>query len=79
MIILWQFESCPFCAKVRDKLSELSVDFVSVTAPKSNVEKREFLKKMGGQDMTPFIIDTEKNVAMYESDDIIKHLEDNYS
>ena len=79
MIILWQFESCPFCAKVRDKLSELAVDFVSVTAPRHDSGKREFLKKFGGQDMTPFIIDTEKNVAMYESDAIIKHLEDNYS
>ncbi|MFH1500759.1 MAG: glutathione S-transferase N-terminal domain-containing protein [archaeon] len=78
MIILWQFDGCPFCKKVMEKLTELSIDFVSITAPVTNESKREFLKKIGGKDQTPFIIDTDELVMMYESDEIIEFLEKNY-
>lgn len=78
MLILFQFESCPYCAKVRDKLTELAVDFASINVPKGK-EKRAIVKTLGGQDMTPMLIDTDHNVIMYESGDINDYLEKTYS
>lgn len=39
---------------------------------------REELIKKGGKQQVPYIVDTEKEVAMYESDDILDFLEINY-
>ena len=37
----------------------------------------ELIEK-GGEKQVPYLVDTDKDVAMYESDDIVKHLQDNY-
>ena len=70
MLILYQFEGCPFCAKVRLKLTELQLDWLSKTAPRGS-KNREELLKLGGKEQVPFLVDEEKNVKMYESDEII--------
>jgi glutathione S-transferase len=38
----------------------------------------ELLEK-GGKQQVPYLIDTEKDVAMYESNDIIDYIRDNYA
>lgn len=38
----------------------------------------ELLEK-GGKQMVPFLVDTEKDVSMYESSDIIEYIRDNYA
>jgi glutathione S-transferase len=38
----------------------------------------ELLEK-GGKKMVPFLIDSEKEVSMYESNDIIEYIRDNYA
>jgi glutathione S-transferase len=40
---------------------------------------REELIAHGGKQQVPYLVDTEKEVAMYESDDIMDFLELNYS
>jgi glutaredoxin len=37
----------------------------------------ELIEK-GGKRQVPYLIDTDKNVAMYESNDIIEYIRDNY-
>jgi len=32
----------------------------------------------GGKSLVPYLVDTNKNVEMYESDDIVAHLQTNY-
>lgn len=78
MLILFQFEQCPFCRKVREKLTELELDFLSINASHDS-EKRKGLLKLAGKEQVPFLIDTEKGVMMLESGDIVKYLEENYS
>ncbi|OLA73072.1 MAG: hypothetical protein BHW62_08060 [Acinetobacter sp. CAG:196_36_41] len=34
----------------------------------------EALIKMGGKRQVPFLVDTDRNIQMYESDDIIEYL-----
>jgi glutathione S-transferase len=40
---------------------------------------KDELKNLGGKIQVPFLVDPEKNIKMYESDDIISYIEDNYA
>lgn len=77
MIELYQFEQCPYCAKVRTALTELEVDYIIRNVPKGS-PKRDFLQKLGGQQQVPFMVDQDAGVMMYESDDIIAYLQEKY-
>jgi glutaredoxin 3 len=81
MIELYQMEHCPYCAKVRMAMEELDLDFICRNMPKGS-PKRELLRKLGGQEQVPFLVDTTDNqnpVMMYESGDIIDYLKEKYS
>ena len=80
MLELYHALSCPYCIKVTDYLAETGIKYVSKVTPlgsATNAAKEE-LRKLGGKIQVPFLADTEKNVQMYESDDIIAYLEKNY-
>lgn len=77
MLELYQFESCPFCAKVRGVMSELQLDYICRNVLKGT-EKRSIVQHLGGQDMVPFLVDLDKGLKMYESDDIITYLREHY-
>jgi glutathione S-transferase len=34
--------------------------------------------ELGGEDQIPFLVDTARDVTMYESDDIVDYLEEHY-
>jgi glutathione S-transferase len=40
---------------------------------------KEELKKLGGKTQVPYLVDPERNVKMYESDDIIAYVEEHYA
>lgn len=86
MIELYQAEGCPHCGKVREKLTELGISYVThnprlPAKDGSDVCNEQTLEEMipiGGQDQIPFLVDTEREVSMYESDDIVDYLEQHY-
>jgi glutathione S-transferase len=86
MLELYQFEGCPYCQKVREKLSELGVSYVlhnprlgkSDDQRVTNELTHNELVEMGGQDQVPYLVDTDRGVSMYESDDIVEYLEEHY-
>ena len=77
MLELYQKENCPFCKKVRDVLNELELDFICRIST-SGTPQREVMLKLGGQAQVPFLVDQSRGVMMYESDDIIAYLRENY-
>lgn len=77
MLELYQIIGCPFCQKVRMKLDELGLDYICRTAPRGS-KQREFMVKIGEKEQVPFLVDASKNIAMYETNDIIQYLEENY-
>ncbi len=79
MLELYQKEGCPYCHKVRQKMTELDLDYICRNVPDDDSKKAALLTKLGGMVQVPFLLDTDNDVAMYESDDIIKYLEKNYS
>ncbi len=77
MLILIHKEECPYCAKVRQFFSDNHVSYVSLVSP-TNSPSRDILLKLGGKAQVPFLIDFDKGSFMYESDDIIDYVKQNY-
>ncbi|OCL25545.1 glutaredoxin [Orenia metallireducens] len=76
MIKLYQFETCPFCAKVRNKLDELELEYEKIEVPKDR-EKRTKIKELSGQIKVPVIEDSDGTVVN-DSAKIIEYLEEKY-
>ena len=77
MIELYQIEHCPYCVKVREKLEQLGLSYIMHN--RSNPEREKEMIELGGSRQVPFLVDKEKNVKLYESDDILRYLEEHYS
>jgi glutathione S-transferase len=75
---LYEFEGCPFCRKVREALSILDLDAVVYPCPKDGPRFRPEVVRRGGKAMFPYFVDPNRDVAMYESDDIVRHLFETY-
>ena len=85
MLELYQSEGCPHCAKVREKLSELGVSYISHNPRLPGDAGGDITNEVmydeliaGGEDQIPYLVDTHRGVTMYESDDIVEYLEAHY-
>ena len=76
MLDLFVLETCPYCKKVINFLEEMGIQ-EGINYRKidiSNKESEDSLIKIGGKRQVPFLVDSERNIQMYESDDIIEYL-----
>ena len=77
-ITLYELEGCPYCAKVKDKLADLDLDYDSHMVPSSHSERTE-VEEVSGQTGVPVLVDHEHGVdGMSESDDIVEYLDETY-
>ncbi len=74
MLTLYYKPTCPYCLKVLAAADELGVKF-DLKNIVANAELRDQLIALGGKKQVPFLVDTQNGVSMYESDDIIAHIE----
>ncbi len=72
MLDLFILETCPYCKKVMSFLDENGVKYNKIDI--TNKASEEALIQMGGKRQVPFLSDTDRNIQMYESDDIIEYL-----
>ncbi|KAJ3691631.1 hypothetical protein LUZ61_020795 [Rhynchospora tenuis] len=77
-IEIYEFESCPFCRKVREMTSVLDLDVLFYPCPKNGPNFRPKAIQLGGKKQFPYMVDPNTDVAMYESDDIIRYLANKY-
>ncbi|MFC6826794.1 glutathione S-transferase N-terminal domain-containing protein [Halopelagius fulvigenes] len=78
-LILYELEGCPYCAKVKNKLSELDLEYESKMVPRSHSERTE-VEEVSGQTGVPVLVDEEHGVeGMSESDDIVEYLDETYA
>lgn len=83
MLELYQAEDCPFSTEVREKLAELGVSYV-IHNPRyadgdvRNDQTYDELLSVGGEDQVPFLVDRCEMETLYESDEIIEHLDEYY-
>lgn len=78
-IILYEFEGCPFCRKVREAVSMLSLEVEFRPCPQESSFRKEIKETYGARSTFPFMRDPNTGVEMFESDDIIKYLFRTYS
>ncbi len=72
-LILYVKTRCPYCEKVRARAGELNIPL-----EERNIAQAEYLDELmekGGKRQVPFLVDEERGVSMYESDDIITYIE----
>jgi glutathione S-transferase len=74
-IVLYQAEWCPYCARVRKKLTELLLDYKNVNVPRSHGERGE-VHAASGQTSIPVLVDGD--VVLDDDDDIIPYLDEKY-
>ncbi len=77
MLELYQFEGCPFCARVRVALDAHDLDYVVRTVPRPR-NRRDRVKAVSGQTMVPVLVDPGRGQVVVESRDIIEYLEKHY-
>mgnify|MGYP002760363177 FL=1 len=75
MLELYQFEGCPFCSIVRQKFTDLGIDFIARSVDPDN---RERVEEVSGQTNVPVLVDPNTDTVMPESDDIVDYLEEHY-
>ena len=74
-IKLYQAEWCPFCVRVRAKLTELLLDYTNINVPQPHSHRAEVLA-VSGQTSIPVMVDGD--VVLSDDDDIIPYLETTY-
>lgn len=78
MLELYQFEECPYCTRVRAKMTDLRLTYIIHNVPRDKA-KREELQKISGQRFVPVLVDKERNVMIADDDEkIIAYLEEHY-
>jgi glutaredoxin len=75
-LALYQFQTCPFCIKVRQEISRLSLNIKRIDAQHEGPGRQELLKG-GGQTKVPCLKITDKagkTQWLYDSEKIIAYL-----
>ena len=72
MIDLFMLEFCGYCKKVMSYMDENGIPYKTIDI--SDKANEEELIRIGGKRQVPFLLDRERHVEMYESDDIIEYL-----
>ena len=76
-MVLYDFESCPHCHRVRVVLSTLQLDYLAVPCGRQSRHRREVIAR-GGVEQFPYLIDPNTGREMYESHDIVDYLHQQY-
>ncbi|MCK4863935.1 MAG: glutathione S-transferase N-terminal domain-containing protein [Gammaproteobacteria bacterium] len=80
-LALYQFKTCPFCIKVKRNNKRLSLKIETRDAQHNPIYRKELLQG-GGEIKVPClrIVDDKGNDSwMYESDEIMKYLQDRFA
>lgn len=72
MINLFILKNCPYCRKVMDFLEINNIEHKLLNI--DDEQNYDEMMKLGGKRQVPFLFDSDNNVVMYESDDIIEYL-----
>jgi glutathione S-transferase len=78
LLELYEFESCPFCRRVREALSVMDLDAAIFPCPPGGTRFRSEVVRRGGKAQFPFLIDPNTDRWMYESADIVRYLATTY-
>ncbi len=73
-LVLYEFESCPFCRRVREALTQLDLEAEIRPCPKGGHRFRDECIRRGGKAQFPYLFDPNTGKEMYESEEIVDYL-----
>jgi glutathione S-transferase len=73
-LVLYEFEGCPYCRKVREALTALDLEADVRPCPKGGTRFRAIVRERGGKEQFPFLVDPNSGKELYESRDIVRYL-----
>ncbi len=76
MIKLYQFESCPYCRMVREKLSELQITYININVPRDKSQRQE-VQEVSGQRAVPVLVDGD--TVLDDEEKILPYLDQKYA
>lgn len=76
-LILYTRDDCPFSGDVIAEAEKLGIELELRDI--SNPTIADELIERGGKKQTPYLVDVENAIELYEADNIITYLQDNYS
>lgn len=77
-LILYEFEACPWCRRVREALTHLDLEVEVRPCPKGGTRFRPEAQERSGRSQFPFLVDEGAGVELLESADIVAHLYRSY-
>jgi glutathione S-transferase len=86
-LILYEYEACPFCRKVREAMTTLDLDCIIYPCPRETFKAYGVVKEsryrpkvmeLGGKGIFPFLVDPNTDKKMYESEKIVAYLWETY-
>ncbi|MEO6771818.1 MAG: glutathione S-transferase N-terminal domain-containing protein [Kofleriaceae bacterium] len=74
---LYSFEASPYCRIAREALSSLELPYLLHNVGKQGARRDAFVARSGKMQV-PYLVDPNTSVAMFESADIVRYLEQTY-
>lgn len=75
---LWAYEASPFCTLVRKKLCQLEIPYVLRPCARGSVRRDTLQRRTPFEFQVPYLEDPNTKVSLFESDDIVQYLEEEY-
>lgn len=72
MLDLFILETCPYCKKVMNYMDENDIKYHKIDI--TDKASEDALIQLGGKRQVPFLVDNDRNIQMYESNDIIEYV-----
>lgn len=72
--VVYEFEACPFCRRVREAVTDLDLTVMYCPCPKGSIRHRDEVLEKGGKAQFPFMVDPNTGAEIYESRDIVEYL-----
>ena len=76
MMKLYQFESCPYCKMVRERLSALQVTYININVPRDKMDRDE-VERVSGQRAVPVLVDGD--TVLDDEEKILPYLDQKYA
>ncbi len=77
MMKLYQAEWCPYCARVRSKMTDLGLTYININVPHSKPDRKELIE-VSGQPGIPTLVTEEGTLIADDDQAIIDYLEEKY-
>lgn len=77
MLKLYQAEWCPYCERVRSRMTDLLITYININVPRSKPDRKELIE-VSGQTGIPTLVTEDGKVIADDDDAIIAYLNEHY-